>query len=217
MGNQMIKRILKAVFYLFLIVSAVFLLMRQIPEETYCVGYKPVIYLYPEETMPVTVELALPGKLTCAYPAYDGGWTVTAAPDGTLTDAKGQSYNYLYWEGETASEYDVSEGFCVPGADTAAFLETALAQLGLTRREANEFIVYWLPQMEQKPYNLITFQQEAYTDAAKLTVTPEPDSILRVFMAWQPLEKPVDLPAQTLPAFDRHGFTVIEWGGTQLK
>ena len=30
----------------------------------------------------------------------------------------------------------------------------ALAQLGLTRREANEFIVYWLPAMEQNPYNL---------------------------------------------------------------
>ena len=32
--------------------------------------------------------------------------------------------------------------------------EEALADLGLTRREANEFMVYWLPMMEPNPYNL---------------------------------------------------------------
>ena len=178
---------------------------------------KPVIYLYPGEITEVTVQLDyITGKLTCTYPAYEGGWTVTAAPDGTLTDAKGQTYNYLYWEGEGTEHYDLSEGFCVAGADTAAFLEDALAKLGLTRREANEFIVYWLPQMEQNPYNLIAFQQEAYTEAAKLTVTPAPDSLLRVFMTWKPLAEPVDIPVQELPAFNRHGFTVVEWGGTQI-
>ena len=102
-------------------------------------------------------------------------------------------------------------------ADTAAVLEDSLAQLGLTRKEANEFIVYWLPQMEQSPYNLIAFQQEAYTEAAKLTVIPTPDSILRVFMAWKPLEEPIDIPTQTLPTFERHGFTVVEWGGAEIR
>ena len=177
---------------------------------------KPVIYLYPEEVTDVTVQLDYTGKLTCTYPAYKDGWTVTAAPDGTLTDASGQTYNYLYREGEGTERYDFSKGFCVPGADTAAFLEDALAQLGLARKEANEFIVYWLPRMEPNPYNLIAFQQEAYTDAAPLTVTPAPDSILRVFMAWQPLEAPVDILAQTLPAFDRHGFVLVEWGGAEI-
>ena len=217
MGKQMLKRILKAALYLFIIISIVVILFTFLPEETYFVGLKPVIYLYPEETTRVTVELELPGQLTCTYPAYQDGWTVTAAPDGTLTDERGQTYNYLYWEGETATEYDLSEGFCIAGADTAVFLEEALAQLGLTRREANEFIVYWLPQMEQNPYNLITFQQEGYTDLAKLTVTPAPDSVLRVFMTWKPLDKPVDIPAQTLPTFDRSGFTVVEWGGAEVK
>ena len=217
MGKQMLKRVLKTVVYLVIIVSAVFLLMRLVPVETYFVGAKPVVYLYPEEVTRVAVELELPGKLTCTYPAYNDGWTVTAAPDGTLTDEEGQTYNYLYWEGETARQYDLSEGFCVAGADTAALLEEALAQLGLTRREANEFIVYWLPQMEGNPYNLIAFQQEAYTESAKLTVTPTPDSILRVFMTWKPLEKSVDIPAQTLPAFERSGFTLVEWGGTEVR
>ena len=178
---------------------------------------KPVIYLYPEKETEVSVRLDYDGALTCAYPAYDGAWTVTAAPDGTLTDEAGQTYNYLYWEGAAQTEYDFSQGFCVPGGETAAFLEDALSRLGLTRREANEFIVYWLPRMEPSPYNLIAFQADAYTDHARLTVTPEPDSLLRVFMAWKPLEAPMDLPAQELPAFKRTGFTVVEWGGAELS
>ena len=178
---------------------------------------KPVIYLYPETETRVTVKLDLSGELTCAYPAYDGGWVVTAAPDGTLTDEHGQTYNYLYWEGEVANGFDFSKGFCVAGSDTAAFLEDALDRLGLTRREANEFLVYWLPRMQDNPYNLIAFQQEAYTESAKLTVSPQPDSVLRVFMAWKPLARPVDIPAQTLPGFERRGFTLVEWGGAEVR
>lgn len=178
---------------------------------------KPVIYLYPEEETEVAVRLDYSGELTCTYPAYEDGWTVTAAPDGALRDESGQTYSYLYWEGVTQTEYDFTRGFCVPGADTAAFLEDALARLGLTRREANEFIVYWLPRMEPNPYNLIAFQGEAYTDRAPLTVTPEPDSLLRVFMAWKPMDAPVDVPAQDLPAFKRTGLTVVEWGGAECS
>ena len=178
---------------------------------------KPVIYLYPETETRVTVKLDLSGELTCTYPAYDGGWVVTAAPDGTLTDEHGRTYNYLYWEGEVANGFDFSKGFCVAGSDTAAFLEDALDRLGLTRREANEFLVYWLPRMHDNPYNLIAFQQEAYTESAKLTVSPRPDSVLRVFMAWKPLARPVDVPAQTLPGFERRGFTLVEWGGAEVR
>lgn len=178
---------------------------------------KPVIYLYPEEELEVSVRLTLDGKLTCAYPAYGDGWNVTTQPDGTLTDAKGQTYNYLYWEGESHAQYDLSEGFCVKGGDTAAFLEDALEKLGLTRREANEFIVYWLPLMEGNPYNIISFQTDCYTDAARLEITPAPDTLIRVFMTWKATDTFTDLPGQELTAPQRTGFTVVEWGGTEIE
>lgn len=178
---------------------------------------KPVIYLYPEEELDVTVKLDYAGKLTCTYPSYDDGWSVTAHPDGALTDADGEVYNYLYWEGAGSIDYDFSQGFCVAGSNTAVFLEDALAQLGLTRREANEFIVYWLPRMQENPYNLISFQSDTYTQAAQLSIAPAPDTLLRVFMAWKPLNKAVDIPAQTLTSPTRTGFTVVEWGGCCVK
>lgn len=178
---------------------------------------KPVIYLYPEEETEVSVKLDYDGELTCTYPAYENGWTVTAQPDGTLKDEHGQTYNYLYWEGVSYAPYDFSRGFCVAGEDTAAFLEEALADLGLTRREANEFIVYWLPLMESNPYNLISFQGEAYTDRAELTVDPAPETEIRVFMAWQALEEAIEIEPQELAAPQRQGFTLVEWGGTEVK
>lgn len=179
---------------------------------------KPVIYLYPEQAQEVYVQLELDGKLTCAYPEYDNGWKVRAYPDGTLRDqVTGKEYNYLFWEGTSGTGYDLSRGFVVEGKDTAEFLEEKLAYLGLNERESNEFIVYWLPRMEENNYNLITFQGEKYTEHAKLKISPEPDSILRVFMAYKPLDKPVDIPEQELEPFEREGFTVVEWGGAEME
>ena len=176
---------------------------------------KPVIYLYPEETADISVHLDYDGELTCTYPEYNDGWKVTAQPDGTLTDPQtGLTYSYLFWEGISNAEYDMSEGYVVAGEDTAEFLQEKLAEIGLTPREYNEFIVYWLPKMQENPYNLITFQQEAYTDSAKLNIDPQPDSVLRVFMAYKALEEPVEVKEPQIEPFEREGFCVVEWGGT---
>ena len=181
------------------------------------VDEKPVIYLYPETEQEVTVTLDYDGTLTHTYPTYSDGWTVTASPDGTLHDAAGREYYCLFWEGESDATYDFSRGFCVAGSDTATFLEDTLRQLGLTDNEANEFIIYWLPRMENNAYNLIAFQTGAYTEAAQLHIQPAPDTLLRVFMAWQPLDKTVDIAPQTLTTPSRTGFTVVEWGGCQVN
>ena len=178
---------------------------------------KPVLYLYPEEEMEVTVTLDFDGTLTSTYPAYGDGWTVTARPDGTLTNpATGREYYCLFWEGITEAEYDFSAGFCVAGEDTAAFLEDALDRLGLTEREADEFIIYWLPKLEGNPYNLLSFQTDAYTDSAGLTIDPAPDTLIRVFLAWKGLDAPVEVEPQTLTAQARTGFTAVEWGGAEV-
>ena len=96
-------------------------------------------------------------------------------------------------------------------------MEQTLAELGLNEREANEFIIYWLPRMEGNAWNLISFQGAAYTDVAVLDIDPEPDRMLRVFMAWKKLDRPVEVPPQTFQPFERSGFTVVEWGGCEMK
>jgi hypothetical protein len=179
---------------------------------------KPVLYLYPTQKTDVNVQLNLNGKFTCTYPDYGSGWNVTAYSDGKIVNhADQKEYSYLYWEADLNANYDMSKGFVVKGSDTAEFLQKKLAYMGLLPKEYNEFIVYWLPKMQNDPYNLITFQGSAYTDTAKLNITPKPDSILRVFMVYQPLQKPVEIPEQTLSPFERKGFAAVEWGGAELK
>lgn len=180
---------------------------------------KPVIYLYPEQKTDISVKLDYNGELTCTYPDYGSGWNVTAEPDGRLVNkVDGQEYSYLFWEGiSNAANYDFSKGFVVPGAETATFLRDKLSLLGLTPAEYNEFIVFWLPRMQDNPYNLITFQQERYSDNAPLTITPMPDSMLRVFMAYKPLEQAISIEPQQLDTFDRTGFAVVEWGGSEVQ
>ena len=180
---------------------------------------KPIIYLYPETPTQCSVKLTLKGELTCTYPNHGAtGWNnFTAYPDGTLIFPDGKEYYALYWEGIQAGQWDFSKGFCVPGEDTAKFLEWALAEQGLTRREANEFIVYWLPLMQDNPYNVISFQTTAYTDGAVLDIQPAPDAMLRVFMAYYPTDNEVEIQPQAFEEFIREGFTVVEWGGSQVK
>lgn len=179
---------------------------------------KPVIYLYPTEKTDVKVSLDFDGELTCTYPAYNDKWNVTASPNGTiLNKSDGKEYSYLFWEGTSDTKYDLSKGFVVKGSDTVDFLQEKLAYLGLTPKEYNEFIVYWLPMLQDNKYNLITFQGETYTNSAKLEITPKPDSMLRVFMAYKPLEESIEIEEQELSPFERKGFSVIEWGGTSIN
>lgn len=186
-----------------------------IPDPYIC--YKPVIYLYPEEETEVNVQLDIDGSFTYTKPAYEDGWRVTAAPDGTLTAENGRTYPYLFWEAKLNTEYDFSKGFCVSGGDTEAFLRESLTTLGLNRKEADEFIGFWLQFMKDNPYNVISFQTSAYTDAAKLDITPQPDTTIRVFMAWYASDEAVEIPAQMLTPTQRNGFTAVEWGGQMCR
>ena len=181
---------------------------------------KPVIYLYPENETDVHVELELTeAELSTTYPKYNNGWDVTASPDGTLLNkADGTHHKYLFWDAANCrTRYDLSEGFCVAGSDTESFLKEKLTYMGLTEEEMNEFIVYWLPRMEHNKYNLISFQGDAYTNSAKLNITPTPDSLLRIFMTYVPLEEAAEIQPQQLDTFERNGFTVVEWGGSEIK
>ena len=177
--------------------------------------YKPVIYLYPEDDTVCSVALDVNGDFICTYPDYTEGWNdFIASPDGTLTFPDEKEYYCLYWEASLKLTPDLSRGFCVKGSESAEFLEKILADIGLTPREANEFIIYWLPILEANEYNVITFQTDAYTEAAKLNVTPTPDSVLRVYMYAYAVEEYIDIEPQSFESFERNGFTVVEWGGT---
>ena len=190
------------------------------PAEDF-IGYKPIIYIYPEKEKEVSVKLGRPESLITTYPKYnEEGWKVMANPDGTLTDCKtGRELYALYWEGKLLKKYnnDFKEGFVVSGEETAEFLEEKLDILGLNEREAEEFIVYWLPQMEDNRYNYIRFQtMEEINENMPLEIEPSPETLIRVMMEWKKLDKEIVVKEQKLEKAERKGYTVIEWGGTKI-
>lgn len=181
---------------------------------------KPIIYLYPNEETKVSVNLEYSNKITCSYPKYVDGWNVLAKPNGDLVDLKSNRNLYaLYYESENVSNFKVQQdGFIVKGEDTAQFLEEKLAILGLTERESEEFIVYWLPKLEKNKYNYIRFAtMDEINKNMPLEINPSPDSVIRVLMTFKKLENPIDVKEQKLQTPNRTGFVAVEWGGTEIK
>ena len=194
---------------------------RQEEEEFATNDHKPLIYLYPTTQQLINVKLGHPQNLTHTYPVYkQSGWQVVAEPNGTLIDPQtNRSYYGLYWEGKNTVPPNLKEGFVIEGKNTIPFLEEKLSQLGLTEKEANEFIIYWLPKMETAPYNFVRFQtMQEQNQNMPLEITPNPDTIIRVLMEFKNLSAPIRVQEQILPPTPvRNGFVAVEWGGTDLN
>jgi len=137
-----------------------------------------------------------------------------------LSACQKNEYPYIYWSGNShAQSYPVMDkGWVVARNDLRSFLQKKLNLLGLTDRESVDMISYWQPKMEGKgyPYYRISFLvDQQVSNLFPMKISPVPDSMRRIFLDWQGL---IGIPAesiepQVLPAFDRHGFALVEWGG----
>ena len=190
------------------------------------IASKPIIYLYSKDEKDVHIKLGKPENITSSYPEYvaETGWNVTVHTDSMLTDLNSGKVLYsLYWEGLNKDIEMQDTGFIVAGSDTVRFLEEKLAYLGLTERETEEFIIYWLPRLQNNAYNYIRFATEdEINECMPLAITPAPDKTVRIWMEYTSLEeKPEGISEQELIRVNRDelsnlDFYVVEWGGTEF-
>ena len=185
-------------------------------KEGMCAGIsKPILYLYPEKQEKVTVTFDNPEVLETTYPKYNGKWEVTANTDGSLYDKDGKYYYALYWDEQKVHPVDFKEGFYVTKNNAIKFLEEKLEYIGLSPKEQNEFIMYWLPILEKNKKSLVYFElTEERNSYSKINITPKPDSMLRLVIHIKKVDKKTSIKEQKLTKFTRTGFTAIEWGGT---
>ncbi len=175
---------------------------------------KPVLYLYPTKKLDVKVEFQHPEYLTTTYPKYKNSWNVTAYPNGDLYDNNNKYYYALYWDEVRYNEVNFNEGFYVEKENAINFLEEKLSIIGLNNKERNEFIMYWLPILEQNEKSLVYFEQTKERELGnKLIITPSPDSLLRISIHIKKVNEKNNIKMQKLDTFNRYGFTVVEWGG----
>lgn len=179
----------------------------------YC---KPVIYLYPPKQEKVHVDIAPQGKLLTTIPAYTkDGWNVTANPNGEIIE-NGKRYDYLFYEASIPDSLIPREqaGYVISGNNLADFFKTVLPKLGLNTKEQNQFSAYWLQVLPKSAFYRITLvPTDILNSISPLSITPAPETILRVTFNFQPLEKTISIDPPVLPVVKRTGFTVVEWGG----
>ncbi len=179
---------------------------------------KPVIYLYPKEETTVSVQVTPQHGISISDPPYGDGWTVTAHPDGSLIDATGKRHTYLFWESSNYTPPEITEGFVVSRNKIAHFFRDKLHILGLNKQEIKDFIHFWKPILNKKPFYLISFYDQKFIDEmAPLSISPKPDTVIRVFFDSRPLDEPIQIKEQQLTPAKRSGFSVIEWGGMKYK
>ena len=182
---------------------------------------KPIIYLYPTEETEVTLEFNFNGKLLTTFPKYKENWNVIASPNGQLHDTKTKRvYSSLFWDGEIdlpKEHYEYNDGFVVPKEKLTYFFIEKLEHIGLNTNETNEFIQFWLPILEQNKFNFIHFLvNEKCNEISVNTVTPKTETTIRIYMEFYGLDQFKTIKEQQLPKTERKGFTLVEWGGTDV-
>jgi hypothetical protein len=194
----------------------------------YTISAKPVIYLYSDEKEFVDLKLEVHGETTFTYPVLEDSWKVFTSPSGTLTDLSGNTYPYLFWEGEHAGiEYTLDNGiiknsYQIKTDTLIEFLESKLSEFGLNATEQTDFITYWGPRLVKDKFVLLQFLFDAdYTaEIANIQMKPAPSSTLRVYMKYSGLSA-FKQTLRTQPvkskSFNRIGLTLVEWGGTNLE
>lgn len=179
---------------------------------------KPILYLYPENNETIEVKLENDYLIKTSYPKYNDGWIVEANQNGNLK-INNKHYYALYWDEKNMNKTDFKEGFYVEKENAIQFLEEKLNIIGLNEREANEFIMYWLPVLENNNKSVVYFElTDEREQNNKLIITPEPDSLLRlVFHVKKVKFMPKDMKEQQLSTFERKGFVAVEWGGIKYN
>ena len=144
-----------------------------------------------------------------------------AYPNGDLIDLDTDRRLYaLYWEGEgDFDDIKFDEGFVVSSEESARFLEEKLELLGLNYKESEEFITYWLPKLEKNSFNYIYFMStEEIEKDMPIDISIKPDTTIRIRMIFHGLEQYETVQEQILePAPERSGFTLVEWGGSEIE
>lgn len=187
---------------------------------------KPVIYAYSEKELNFTLNLKAKGELTFTYPQLteDNTWKMKTNPNGNLITEKGVEYPYLFWEAkQNESSFNgakANSNELIAGKDLVTYFEKELSKLGLNAKEKTDFITFWCPKfVDVKMVQIQFYVDDNCAIIGDLKISPKPDNFRRIYVTFQ---KNPDVEADfvskelSVKTLDRTGFTVVEWGGSDL-
>ncbi|MCD4829084.1 MAG: hypothetical protein K8R90_06605 [Candidatus Cloacimonetes bacterium] len=174
---------------------------------------KPNIYLYPQATIDLDVNISFPlkGEVTTSIPQFPDEWqNLRVEPDGTIN---GQ-FNYLFYECVVPAFSQKTAGWVVKREELEAFFIDNLQETGFIQAEIDDFIEHWIPRLLDAEYYAIYPQYNEQLDPLiRLEFSQQPDNVLRLSYYVQELDSnDLELQAPVIPPFERAGFAVAEWG-----
>lgn len=176
---------------------------------------KPNIYIYPEETTSLCVNVNFPksGQIIASEPEYENGWCVSVEPSGKING----TYDFLFYESIQPNIWQTNYGWCVAKNELESFFQAKLTGYNLSENEISDFIEYWIPTLSDYNYYKIYPQLNGTINRViSLDFSKRPDNIFRLFFAFEGVSEKESLVQPDIVPAIRSGFNVVEWGGVIL-
>ncbi|MBY9007816.1 MAG: hypothetical protein KGD63_13825, partial [Candidatus Lokiarchaeota archaeon] len=140
----------------------------------------------------------------------NNGWSVIVNPNGNIEGG----YDYLFYEAKLNYLENPLKGWCIQYKSLENWMDMKLIELGLNKKEKEEFEEFWLNFLPYANYYIIKLTSIEYLNTNMgLYIDPIPDVVIRVILIFEPSQSPLFLEEPAITSPTRTGFTVVEWGG----
>lgn len=176
------------------------------------VVYKPNIYIYPKQTLNISVALDFPkgGNVVASIPTYGSGWNVIVTPEGKINN----QYDYLFYESEQPDEWQYKTGYTIARDSLEIFFKGNMAAYHFKANEIKDFIDYWIPLLKDHDYYHIYPQERPVIEALiKVRFSAAPENFLRLFYVVKGTNSSAPLKPHVIGnTAARTGYHAAEWG-----
>ncbi len=175
-------------------------------------AYKPNIYIYPNETLSLSVEVSFPngGEVIESIPNYKNSWEITVAPDGKIND----TYEYLFYECKIPDLAQKEFGWVIAKSNLKDFFSENMTACGFSQKEISDFIEYWIPILtEYKYYEIYPQYKSTLDEMVKISYSIEPNNFYRLFYFLKGRDNnQIQLLTPSIETAKRENYFAVEWG-----
>lgn len=180
--------------------------------DTCITVYKPNIYIYPNKQIELSVKISFPlgGRIVKSIPEYGEGWNINVDTNGLIDG----TYTYLFYESTQPDIWQKQYGWIIKNNELESFFRKNMEAYGFKDAEIDDFIDYWIPRLNDYAFYSIRPQTKILiNDVISLTISMEPDNLLRLFYVIKGENQIQDkLIEPAIDEFKRDGYFVTEWG-----